>query len=643
MEPEGTPHQVQDARAHVPGSYQLEDDRVKELIRACYEEGILPTNINSGEMTVEGREAKFVLNSAVDEIKVKWLKSRMVTVIFREGARFLPKKVKEDLIRAYEDVWIRDETFGQEFRRGRIKVENPNVVSYIPRSQVITDWMLAKRSDFIDLANTTYRTEFKPWMTRAEVRDWRRTVDENTFWVVAVGIPLDEMAFIYMHIERVIGKIIKHHQPESDETDPKLVNLRFDLDPAAKANMKDKIWVQTHQGDLLEVRVASADSEWRRRCRTFFHLEENYRRPDRRNRGDAASRPQASSAPGTGVSPAPQQQDPLRGPSASAAPAAQSASSQQAVSSSAPASNMQAAVQPAPPPGATSQFNPVFSPCAGQFPQGVMSPASGQANLWATFLQNLPMHPYTWPQTSLDPLLNASPSFANLYAYGPWAQASGGVSGQGAPNLTSGQGLNYSGMTQPRANAPGLSGSRLRGESRSKQRRMSDGGIDIQVDGLRSEHSKASSEDSYHSTGSGGPHGNSCSSSKRKSNRSRMESLSKGHSGLETKLIPIVCVYARNAFWVVAWLGSEGYPCLFSTSCPDSPMPHVTESMTRSLFHNKFALRIIVEVSMPRFLVEVSGKRAKFFAPLFDVRFATGQLEQLEAEGLRLIPFAWFF
>ncbi|GBG74394.1 hypothetical protein CBR_g18805 [Chara braunii] len=263
MEPEETFQQVQDARAQVPGNYQLEEDRVKETIRACYEEGILPTNIDSGEMTVEGREAKFVLNSAVDEIKVKWLKARMVTVIFREGARFLAKKVKEDLIRAYEDVWIRDETFGHDFKRGRIKVESPNAVSYIPRSQAITDWMLGKRSDFIDLSNTTYRTEFKPWMTRAEVPDWRRTVDENTFWVVAVGIQLDEMAFIYMHIERAIGKIIKHHQPKADETDPKLVNLRFDLDPAAKANMKDKIWVQTHQGDLLEVRMASAESECR--------------------------------------------------------------------------------------------------------------------------------------------------------------------------------------------------------------------------------------------------------------------------------------------------------------------------------------------------------------------------------------------
>ncbi|GBG60628.1 hypothetical protein CBR_g8648 [Chara braunii] len=292
MEPETSPRREQDARAQVPGNYQLEEDRLKEMIRACYEEGILPTNIDSGEMEVDRREVKFVLNGTMDEIKVKWLKARTVTIIFGTDLASSRKKVKEDLVRAYEDVWIREETFGQEFRRGRIKVESLNVVSYIPRAQEITDWMLAKRSDFIDLGNVTYCTECKSWMTRAEVRDWRRTVDENVFWVVAVGVPLDEMVFIYVHVEKGIGKIIKHHQPEADETDPKLVNLRFDLDPAAKANMKDKIWVQTHQGDLLDVRMAFAETDWCRRCRTFFHLEDICKRSDRRNRGESISRPQ---------------------------------------------------------------------------------------------------------------------------------------------------------------------------------------------------------------------------------------------------------------------------------------------------------------------------------------------------------------
>ncbi|GBG63689.1 hypothetical protein CBR_g39001 [Chara braunii] len=126
--------------------------------------------------------------------------------------------------------------------------------------------MLTKRSDFIELAGVIYHTEFKPWMTRAELRDWRKLVDQDTFWVVAVGVPLDEMVFIHVHVERAISKIVKRHLPEADESDPKLVNLRFDIEPSNRDCMKYKIWIQTHQGDVLEVRLANADTEWCGRC-----------------------------------------------------------------------------------------------------------------------------------------------------------------------------------------------------------------------------------------------------------------------------------------------------------------------------------------------------------------------------------------
>ncbi|GBG60705.1 hypothetical protein CBR_g12442 [Chara braunii] len=245
MEPETGVQGEQDGRAQGSGDYRLETERAREMIRACYEEGILPTDIDRGEMEVLGREVKFILNLSLDEIKIKWLKERTVNVIFRDGARFLPKTVKEDVVRAYEDVWIKDETFGHDFKRGRTKVESPNVISYIPRAQAISDSMLQKKTDFIDLAGTTYRTEFNPWLTRAKIRDWRQLIDQDTFWVVAVGVPLDEMPFLHAHVERAIGKVVKQHKPEADESDPKLMNLRFDVDPACRANMKDKILVQT--------------------------------------------------------------------------------------------------------------------------------------------------------------------------------------------------------------------------------------------------------------------------------------------------------------------------------------------------------------------------------------------------------------
>ncbi|GBG87557.1 hypothetical protein CBR_g45615 [Chara braunii] len=256
---------IQNDRAPVPNDNYLEDGQVKEMVRACHEHDILPANIDGGTMEVNGREVTFVLNSLIDELKVRWLKSRTIMVISREGARFLPRRVKEDVIRAYEDGWIRDDAFGASFKRGRIKVESTNIASYIPKAQEVTDWMLAKKTDFFDLAGTTYWTDFKPWMTRVEARDWRKTIDESIFWVVAIGVPLDEMVFLQDHVERAIGRIVKAHIPEADETDPKLVNLRFDIDPSRKEYMKDKIWVKTCQGDLMEVRMASADSEWCKR------------------------------------------------------------------------------------------------------------------------------------------------------------------------------------------------------------------------------------------------------------------------------------------------------------------------------------------------------------------------------------------
>ncbi|GBG85668.1 hypothetical protein CBR_g40400 [Chara braunii] len=196
-----------DGRAQVPSDYRFEEERAREMIR----EGILPSDIDPGEMEVTGREVKFILNSTVDETKIRWLKERSVIVIFRDGALFLPKKVKEDVVRAYEDVWISDEIFSQDFKRGRVKVESPNVVSYVPRAQDITDWMLRKKTDFIDFAGTTYRTDFKPWLTRAEIRDWRQLINQDTFWVVAVGVPPDEMPFLHVHVEKAIGKVLKQH------------------------------------------------------------------------------------------------------------------------------------------------------------------------------------------------------------------------------------------------------------------------------------------------------------------------------------------------------------------------------------------------------------------------------------------------
>ncbi|GBG68586.1 hypothetical protein CBR_g3132 [Chara braunii] len=266
-----------------PEGGNKEDDRMKELIRLCYEEGIIPMNLDPGEMTVVGREARFKVNTDIDQAKVNWLKAHAVTVIFKEGARFLvPRKVKDDIVRAYEDKRTGDGTFDPlNFRRGRVKIESPNVVSYVSRSTEVVTWLVNRGSDNITLANTTYNLEFKPWLTKTQLKVQRREEDESTFWVIAVQVSLDAMMYLEAHIRRAIDPIILMHPAEQDRMKPSLINIKFGVDPASRPNMKDAIWVDTFEGDSLEVKLASSETPRCRRCRAFFHTEEDCHRGSR--------------------------------------------------------------------------------------------------------------------------------------------------------------------------------------------------------------------------------------------------------------------------------------------------------------------------------------------------------------------------
>ncbi|GBG68192.1 hypothetical protein CBR_g2744 [Chara braunii] len=285
-EGEDRPNSREGARSPPPApaerqqSYWEDEDRIRSLLPMCFDDGVYPMNLDPREMTVQGREASFTLNTSLDEIKVKWLKERTVSVIFKENARFLPKKVKDDTIKAYEDGWILGSNmFPMETRRGRVKVEGPNALSYVAKSREVATYMIDEGGAEITLRNVTYKIPFKPWMTRAEFRYLRRAEDERTFWVIAVQVPLDDMPFIYSQVERAIDTILYAHPLDADPERPALVNARFDLDPDARGNMKDKLWINTSTGDRLEVRLAMATTLKCRRCR--FHEEADCRRGNR--------------------------------------------------------------------------------------------------------------------------------------------------------------------------------------------------------------------------------------------------------------------------------------------------------------------------------------------------------------------------
>ncbi|GBG80112.1 hypothetical protein CBR_g30479 [Chara braunii] len=270
---EHTPGQEGTGRSPPPGPveerdyWEDEDSRIRSLLTMCFDDGVYPTEIDPGEMVVQGRELRFKLNTSLDEIKVKWLKEHTVTVIYKEAARFLAKHIKDDLVRAFEDGWIIGNSNLQEnTRRGRLKIEGPGVASYVAKAREVAEYMKTEGQVEVTLGADTYRILFKPWMTRTEFRELRRQEEDKMFWVMALQVPLYDMPFIYAQIERAIEKIILAHPTDADPSRPALVNARFDLELEARPNMKDVLWVDTAKGDVLEIKLASAESLKCRKC-----------------------------------------------------------------------------------------------------------------------------------------------------------------------------------------------------------------------------------------------------------------------------------------------------------------------------------------------------------------------------------------
>ncbi|GBG64341.1 hypothetical protein CBR_g41542 [Chara braunii] len=296
--------------------YWEDEERIRSLLELCFNDGVYPTDLNPGEMPVQGREAKFKLNNSLDEIKIKWLKERTVSVIFKENARFLPRRIKDDTIRAFEDGWVLgNDRFPLESRSCRVKIEGPNALSYVARTREVAKFMLSEE-------------------------------DDRTFWVIAVQVPLDDMPFIYAQIERAVGRIILAHPPDVDPSRPALVNSRFDVDPEARGNMKDKLWIITSKGDELEVKLACASTPKCRICKQFFHVDTECRR---------GGGQQSSTQTGTG-----RQRERRPSYSVPLGPC--------------PSQNANGGNPPVGiPAGATSTNNPVFSPNAPQQPSSTFN------------------------------------------------------------------------------------------------------------------------------------------------------------------------------------------------------------------------------------------------------------------------------
>ncbi|GBG59713.1 hypothetical protein CBR_g54818 [Chara braunii] len=223
------------ARVDIPMS---DEDRMKSLIAKCYEDGIIPEKFCHGEWVVEAGVRLFRVNQGLDTLVTSWLKERTVTVIFQGEARDLPLRIREDLVRAYENGWYRERICDRSIKRGRIHGEGPNVLSYVAKSGEVARWMIAKGEDKVVIRGIEYGMVFKPWMTKAELEERRRADDATKLWVVALRVPLRMMFHVESMVESAMGRIMKSLPPEPDKSRPKLMNLKFELAREAEDLLK---------------------------------------------------------------------------------------------------------------------------------------------------------------------------------------------------------------------------------------------------------------------------------------------------------------------------------------------------------------------------------------------------------------------
>ncbi|GBG82638.1 hypothetical protein CBR_g35005 [Chara braunii] len=255
-------------------NYWPEEDRIREMLAKCYDAGILRSGWDIGELREEGTKARFVLNRSLDEIKVKWLKERTVTVIFLEGSKNLPKKLKEDVIRAFEDIWMNEQRFDPAITRGRVCIESSNVLSYVAKDKRVADWMKEEGSFRVALKRRWYNIAFKPWLTKVEIQEAKKELEKTYFWIRVVDVPIDAFCYLESAAAASIGPVIKVYPPEKNASTPRLINVRMDIAIESIARLKETLEFMTFQGQVIELQVANALSSWCSKCRKYFHSEE---------------------------------------------------------------------------------------------------------------------------------------------------------------------------------------------------------------------------------------------------------------------------------------------------------------------------------------------------------------------------------
>ncbi|GBG85160.1 hypothetical protein CBR_g39725 [Chara braunii] len=243
-------------------------------VSKCYDEGVCPKGIQLGKVVEDGGK-RFVVNEEVEEVKEQWLKERSVIVVFQGDARSLSRAVKEDLIRAFEDGWTTKKFFQPEARRGRVKFEHPNVVSYVAKVKEIAEWLLQQKEMVIKLEGKNYTVNFRPRLSKQELQDVRIQEAESKFWTMALRVPLEAYFYLGSAVEAIFGGFSSMQSPEYDRDRPKLMNVKFEMPPDARTRIEDDLTIQSPKGESWKVDIVTPYTDWCRRCRWYFHTEDN--------------------------------------------------------------------------------------------------------------------------------------------------------------------------------------------------------------------------------------------------------------------------------------------------------------------------------------------------------------------------------
>ncbi|GBG90374.1 hypothetical protein CBR_g50622 [Chara braunii] len=235
----------------------------------CFEDGVMPEGLDHEAFVVENGVRIFKVNETIGRMTTAWIKRRTFTVIFQGAAQDLSLKIREDLIRAYENGWILQRIFDRGVRRGRIHGEGLNMVSYIAMTEEIAQWMIAKGEDKVVVGSISYPMLFKPWMTRKELEDKRKVDDETKFWVIVLRIPIRTVFHVQDMLEKSMGKVIKAYEP--DKTRPKFMNRKYDLVKEVESNFVPELPMKLEDGEIVTIKVVCKHTPWCEKCRWWFH------------------------------------------------------------------------------------------------------------------------------------------------------------------------------------------------------------------------------------------------------------------------------------------------------------------------------------------------------------------------------------